>query len=289
VVSGFSPTCSETWVIDVDILSKARNLESTIARQFDNAARKLARSGAREPLEIVHAVVDAVDREIQPGGRGRRIFPFNRIRVSILTPTREARDRFEAVLAGDSGLRPRIADRLESVGCKTPDVTVDVSYLPRAQKNWRDPEFDVRFAKEEAPVVVDVQRSGAARLDVAVVRGLTEKRTYSFTADRIDLGRGVEVKDTRSRLIRANDVAFVEGGGEINQTVSRQHAHIVCRPSSGEFRLYDDGSAQGTHIVRQGTTITVFRGSRGVRLNSGDEIVLGDARLRIKISTARDR
>jgi hypothetical protein len=36
--------------------------------------------------------------------------------------------------------------------------------------------------------------------------------------------------------------------------------------------------------VRQGTTVTVLRGSRGVRLKSGDEIVVGDARMRIKIT-----
>jgi hypothetical protein len=274
-------------VIIVDILGKARTLESTIARQFDNAARKLASSGAREPLEIVHAIVDAVDREVQPGGRGRRIFPFNSIRVSLVTPTREARDRFEAILAGDSGLRRRITDRLHSSGCATPDVTVDVSYVARPQKNWRNPEFDVRFARIEEPVVLDVPPSGAARLDVTVVRGVAEKRTYSFATDRIDLGRGGEVKDTRSRLIRSNHVVFVEGGGDINQSVSRQHAHIVCRSGSGEFRLYDDGSAQGTLIVRQGTTIAVFRGSRGVRLNSGDEIVLGEARLKVRISADR--
>src|SRR5262249_7905893 len=101
----------------------------------------------------------------------------------------------------------------------------------------------------------------------------------------IDLGRCVEVKDANGRLIRTNDVAFVEGSGEINQTVSRQHAHITHQPKSGEFRLYDDGSAHGTHIVRQGRTVTGLRGSRGVRLRSGDELVLGDARMRIRINT----
>ena len=37
---------------------------------------------AREPLEIVHLIVEAVEHEIQPGGRGTRVFPFNRITLS---------------------------------------------------------------------------------------------------------------------------------------------------------------------------------------------------------------
>ena len=42
--------------------------------------------------------------------------------------------------------------------------------------------------------------------------------------------------------------------------------------------------AQGTHVVRDGKTVGITRGSRGVRLKSGDEIGLGDARLRIRIN-----
>jgi len=269
----------------VDILTKVRHIESTIARRFDSAARKLTRSGAREPLEIVHAIVDAVDREIQPSGRGKHVFPFNSIQVSVLAPSREVRDRLETVLAGDSGLRRRIDDKLRSAGCDASDVAVAISYVGRAQKSWRDPEFHVKFTKVEAPKREgDDAQPDRSRLEVTVFRGVAEKRTYSFVAERIDLGRCGEVKGASGRLIRTNDVAFVEGSNEINQSVSRQHAHISYEPRSREFRLYDDDSAHGTHIVRQGTTVTVVRGSRGVRLKSGDEIVLGDARLRIRIN-----
>ena len=52
---------------------------------------------------------------------------------------------------------------------------------------------------------------------------------------------------------------------------------------SGHYRVYDDRSAHGTGVLRNGRTITVTPGSRGIRLESGDEIVLGEARLRVKI------
>ena len=66
---------------------------------------------------------------------------------------------------------------------------------------------------------------------------------------------------------------------EINRTVSRRHAHIAW--SGTEFRVFDDRSAHGTRIVRGGKTIPVPAGARGVRLTSGDELLLGSARLRV--------
>ena len=92
----------------------------------------------------------------------------------------------------------------------------------------------------------------------------------------------LEVRDSGHRLIRTNHVAFVEGSGDVNQSVSRRHAYISYEPHSRGFRLHDDGSEHGTGIVRNGRTVAVPRGSRGVRLHSADEIVLGEARLRVK-------
>ena len=67
----------------------------------------------------------------------------------------------------------------------------------------------------------------------------------------------------------------------MNQSVSRRHAHITYDSQSGHYRLHDDGSAHGTSIVRNGRTVTVPGGSHGVRLRNGDEIVLGEARLKV--------
>ncbi len=77
---------------------------------------------------------------------------------------------------------------------------------------------------------------------------------------------------------------FTDGAGPINETVSRCHAHIDRGESPGDYRLFDDRSAHGTTIVRNGKTVSVPAGSRGVRLQSGDEIVLGEARLRVKMA-----
>ena len=268
----------------MDFLGKARRLESTIARRFDRAAREAVGAVAREPLEIVHLVVEAVEHEIQPGGRGTRVFPFNSITLSVLAPSREERARFEAVLAGELPLRDRIVGHLRSKSCSIDDLTVDVAYVAKAPKDWRHPQFTLAFARvARAPVKEAPRETAFARIDLTVVRGTAERKTYSFAAKRIDLGRCSEVRDTRNRLIRTNQIAFVEGSGEVNQSVSRRHAHLAYEPTSGAYRLRDDGSAHGTSVIRNGTTVAVPPGSLGIRVRTGDELVLGEARLRIKL------
>jgi len=271
-------------VITMDLLGKARRLEFTIARRFDRAARDAVGAGTSEPLEIVHLVVEAVAHEIQPGGRGKRVFPFNSITLSVLASSREERARFEAVLAAEPPLRDRIVEHLRSRSCPIDDLTLDVAYVARATKDWRHPQFNLTFARVARAPTSNARRAPAfSRIDLTVVRGTAERRTYSFAAMRIDLGRCAEVRDTRNRLIRTNHVAFVEVSGEVNQSVSRRHAHIAYEPTSGGYRVRDDGSVHGTSVVRSGCTVAVPPGSHGVRLRMGDELVLGEARLRIRL------
>jgi pSer/pThr/pTyr-binding forkhead associated (FHA) protein len=273
----------------MDILRKARSLESKIASGFDRAAREFVQSGTREPIEIVHSIVEAVEKEVQSSGRGKRVFPFNRITLMVLAPSRDARARFEAVAADEPPLRQRIVDRLGSAGCRVPGLVVDITYVTRAPKGWENPEFHIEFERDTKAIVADVGGElSPARVELTVLRGVAEQRTYSFVARRIDLGRRTEVRDSRNRLLRTNHVAFVEGTGA-NESVSRQHAHIMYESSTGDYRLYDDGSGHGTGIARNDRTLPVPRGSRGVRLQSGDEIVLGEARVRIRFDLAPRR
>ncbi len=277
----------------MDILRKVRDLEAKIASRVDRSVVEFVQSGAREPLEVVHSLVETMLLEVQASGRGRRVFPFTAVKAIVVAPSRGARARFEAVLADGPPLRDRILARLRSAGCDVANLDVTIDYAPRAHKSWPNPDFQIEFSREagsgrprgdadEAPV----------RIDVTVLHGVAEKRTYSFVSARIDLGRCADVRDSSHRLIRTNHVAFVEGSGDVNRSVSRRHAHISYEPPSRAFRLHDDGSEHGTGIVRGGRTVPVPRGSRGVRLRSADEIVLGEARLRIKFDsgqTAPDR
>src|SRR5258708_38402448 len=175
------------------ILDKGGTLESRIARALSRAAEDAVGSGAPEPLEIAHAIVDLVYREIQSGSRGTRLFPFNRMAVSVLATSREARARLEALFAAKPSLRDRVGDRLRSARCDVSDLQIDVAYVGRAPRSWGNPHFHVAFDRVAAiaavPAPVD---SKPARLEVTVLRGVGERRTYSLALSRIDLGRGLD-------------------------------------------------------------------------------------------------
>ena len=268
----------------MDILNKARKLESRLAQTIDRAAQQWSKSGPRGPLEVLHGVLEAVEERVEPAGRGKHVFPFNKIKVTVVAESRDARTRFAGVLDGTPTLHERISTRLRDAGCLVPSLQVRIAYVAHAEPAWTAPEFHVDFDRGSVAELPPPEPPPAHELKLTIVNGSADKPAYTLTLDRINLGRCTEVRDSRNHLIRTNDVVFKDAGGAVNDTVSRRHAHIDFGEGTGEYRLFDDRSAHGTTIVRNGKTITVPAGTRGVRLQSGDEIVLGEARLRVRMS-----
>jgi len=263
----------------MDILAKARQIESKLARTVDRAAQQWSKSGPRGPLEVLHGILETVDERIEPAGRGTHVFPFNKIKATIVAVSPDARARFSGVLDGPPSLQERIARKLRDANCEAPGLQVKVAFVSQADPAWMTPEFHVDFGRGPVHEPAAAPESAAVpEVTLTVVTGAADKPAYALTLDRINLGRCAEVRDNRNRLLRTNHVVFTDAAGPTNETVSRTHAHIDCL-TSGEFRLFDDRSSHGTSIVRNGKTIGVPAGSRGVRLQSGDEVVLGEARV----------
>jgi hypothetical protein len=268
----------------MDILRRLRRLESTLARTVDAAAQKMTPTGPREPLEVLYAIVDSVEERIEPAGRGKYVFPFNQIRIYIAAGSPEKRARFEAVLGCDPPLQDRIVQALDAAGCPSSGLNVTTSYVDHREAGWTT-DFSVEFDRLAVFEQPPPPQTGAARpsLKLTIVQGASGKPAYLFTTSRINLGRGAEVRDHRHRLIRTNHVSFSECAEETNLSVSRHHAHIDFPADRDEYRLCDDGSAQGTSVQRNGLTIPVPPGPRGIRLQPGDEITLGEARLLVEL------
>jgi hypothetical protein len=270
----------------MDFIAKARKLESRIARSVDQAVEGFVGRSPRQPFEIVQAVLDCVEQQVQSAGRGRRVFPFNRVMIHVLAAARAEKAQFEAVLVGPPSLNDRLRERLQAAGCDVAQIDVRVTYASRAKDGWLAPEYHVTFdrvALPESAAPAPVEADAPRRIELTVELGSAERRTYSFGGGRIDIGRRAEVLDHRQHLIRRNHIAFAEGETEANRSVSRKHAHIAYSSDSREYRVRDDGSSRGTAVLRKGQTIRVPQGSRGIRLESGDEIVLGEARLRVRL------
>lgn len=278
----------------MDIAGKARKLERKISRTVDAAVDEFIGRSEPAPIEVVHAVLDRAELQIQEIGRGRRVFPFNRVRLLVVAGPgqKEKRARFEAVVDGPPSLSERLVDRLSSAGCATSALSAEVVYARHRGADWADDDFHVEFdrvstpartehAPEMPPPSAGPAAGEVARIKVTVVKGAAEQRSYVFTGGRIDIGRRSEVLDKRQHLVRTNHVAFSEDGGDVNSSVSRRHAHIDHSPDGRSYRVWDDKSAHGTSILRNGRTIKVPAAARGTRLESGDEIALGQARLRV--------
>jgi hypothetical protein len=256
-----------------------------LTRTLDRAAQQWARSGPRGPFEVVQGVLEAVQQRLEPAGRGTSVFPFNRIKLWVVAADRDARARFAGVLEDSPTLQERIVNRLQQLGCDVAGLHIKVVYVAQAEPGWTTPEFHIEFARG----AVDQPRNelpSTSELRLTVASGSADKPSYALALDRINLGRCADVRDSRNRLVRTNHVVFREGAGAINESVSRCHAHIEYSERSRDYRISDDRSAHGTAIVREGRTIGVPAGSRGVRLQSGDEVILGEARLRVRIVDA---
>jgi hypothetical protein len=243
-----------------------------------------------EPLEIHRAILEDVEAQVVSVGGGRRVFPFDRVDVRLLAATPVERARLEAIAQSGWDLESEIAERLRAQGAKPPEtLVVQVEVTEERSPEFADRRYALAFrraAAEEAetsPGRAPAPPAARPALRLLVFRGKAAQDAFDVAADRVYLGRLEEVLDAAGRVKRRNDVAFLEEG-ELNQTVSREHARIAWDPETQAFWLRDEGSASGTLLLRSGRSIEVSRHDRrGVRLQSGDEVYLGRAAVRVEI------
>jgi hypothetical protein len=242
------------------------------------------------PLEIRRAILDDVDGRVVAVGEGKRIFPHDRLRVHLLVADAEERVRFEAVVREGWDLKREISERLADRGCPLPaGFDVEVAFDEEAHPRFADRRFYVEYLRREAPAEDPAKTAAPAAgppaerptLELTVVKGTATQRVYEIEGPRAFLGRLEEVVDPDGRVRRRNDVAFLEVG-EINSTVSREHARIAWDAESGGYWLRAEQNASGTRIYRGGRTIDVSsHDRRGVRLQPGDEVLLGRAAVKV--------
>ncbi len=239
------------------------------------------------PIEIVQAILDAVEHQAQAVGRGRRVFPWRALDIRVLAPAPSA------IPAALKGLDARIRERLAEVRCEVPAaLVVRVSCVDEAPVEWTAGQlFDIAGEADvtpETPVdtvsgASDVPAAPAVRCElvVTVIAG-TADVAGPFREATVSIGRSVDPSDGYGHL-RRNRLAFRDVIDGVNETVGRAHA-CLKRDGAGDYRLFDEGSRNGTAILRDGELIAVpRRDPRGVRVRSGDEIHLGRAIVRVEI------
>jgi len=245
-------------------------IERTIETGFRRFTERAFGPAQSDDLVLVHrAILEQVAGKIQVAGRGRRIFPYPRVIVTLVSPDLDRRALYQAAFG--EKLEAALQEALQGSNCEVPrGFTVEV----RTAETGIQPfaiEYDYNRPLPAA--------TAPARL--TVVRGRAQQAEYSLDRRRTNIGRMAEVTDAEQRVLRRNDVVFEEGADEANATVSRKHAHVTC--AGGEYRLCDDASEFGTRIFRDGRSLDVPTGNRrGEKLKPGDEIYLGRACLRFE-------
>lgn len=230
-----------------------------------------------ELAEVRIAILDQIrDKSYRAGGK--KVFPFNVIRVHLRGVEPSRADLFRGRFFRQY-LENEIRTNLANSDVRHPeDIRTEIEVattLPQPGEQWLWVEAE---SQDNAPDL----RTRPAKL--VVVEGAANMPEMRLDKARINIGRTVDVYRSEG-LFRRNDLAFPEDT-EINRTVSREHAHILFEKSAGEYRLFNDRWYQqgsptsgdcGTWIVRDGMSQEVHRGSRGTKLQPGDQIHFGRA------------
>ena len=112
----FSAACQD-WRTEVParLVDMSRDLHFRLKQFFDAPL-----DGSATPLEIGLAVLNDVERRVEPLGRGRRAFPYTSVTVQVLADEAE-RARFASAL---QTLDQRIRERLAELRCDPPGPAI---------------------------------------------------------------------------------------------------------------------------------------------------------------------
>lgn len=268
-------------------MSRIQKLEHRIDRKLRQMLRSSSPEQAREPIELYRAILDEVMSRVDALPRGRRSFVYSLVSVRVLVPDPERRRSDELMFTEAGALQRDIKSQFEENGVDYPSrFHVDVELVDSLPVDVSERGYDVAYSNVPAQAPV----AAAIRIELTVLTGNADKIQYDFTKLRINIGRLAEVLDSDMRIVRRNDVAFKDDSTTENSTVSRSHAHLEYDAEVNRYRVFDDGSARGTAVIRDGSVIPVPRGnSKGILLLAGDEINLGMVRIGFEQAKAEEK
>lgn len=239
-----------------------------------------------KPLDIQQAIVEAIEERAQPIGGGRRDLPDRYVKISVVSKgTADER----ALRTALKDIRAVVVRRLRELRCDVPATfRIDVSYLAERPVDWDESQRLSVIFEAEAPkkaAGASAKRNAAQpALVLTVVRGKTSSPTYTFREPLVRVGRSSAPVDDRGHA-RHNHVAFADTGDQASATVGRGHSQIRYDAESGDYRVFDEGSANGTRVLRDGEVVEVPpRDPFGISLQTDDELQFGSAAVKVEVA-----
>lgn len=257
-----------------DILAQS---EQRLRSRFDNA---FSPETMQKLSEIRRQVLEQVDSRFVTESSGKA-FPYGKISVLLYPLTDDQGEAFRAAFLEGGSLKRDILRMLEEAQVRLPE-SVEISVASEAVPG-ADPMplavYKIEFVKRDPS---GKREMPAVRL--TITKGVAAEPFWRLRKERVLVGRSPEVTDREGRVIRKNDFIFLDDEGEINSTVSYAHARIWWDHASQEFLIMDEVSRYGTSIVREERSLEVPSGNPcGIRLQSGDEVICGQARFRFEL------
>jgi hypothetical protein len=249
-------------------------LEQWLSAFFMRLAGTAGGAHPAELAEVRRAILREIAARIESKGRGEYFFRYTMVGVELFVPDAERRDAFDVAFGGGA-LEQDVREMLAERGCADEPV-VSVTVSENAESSAGDRPWHIQWSRESGVAKVRAARPPAY---LKVLQGIAAEPKVTIERDRVHLGRIKDVVDSKTGLVRRNDVAFDAS----ETTVARRHASIQYDAISGRFRVLSDPSNQApTTVFRNGAAIRCDS-TRGVELRSGDEIHLGNARVLFEI------
>jgi hypothetical protein len=257
------------------LLNAARSILKRVRLAFGSET-------VRTPLEVRREILAQVKSRIATDTSENR-FPYAKAIVWLQPPTGALRDVFEAAFLQEGSLKKDILELLKDANARHPEpFEVRVAFKRDLTLSSEAPSprplFQLDFVKHDPSIGREIPETS-----FVVSKGSIEQPSYKLKKERILIGRLQEVLDREGRMIRTNDVVFLDNGDDVNSTVDFAHARIWFDFEKNEFFIMDEVSRFGTIVMRESRSIDVPAGNpRGIRLRSGDAIYCGQACLRFE-------
>lgn len=231
-------------------------------------------------LDLRAAVIEHIEQSVAAAGRGTRVLPGPVVVVQV-HPAGFKDPRALGVVMDD--LRPVLIERLEAMKCIVPaHFQIQVKVVSRKPAGWESNQrFAVAFEQTRSGRVPGTDIVQPRGLRLAVRRGSAQKKMFDLLSPVIRIGRTRFPADAQGH-VRTNDIAFADDGSPHSRSVGRGHAEIRFSPGTGTYRVFDQGSANGTRVLRKGRLSEVGANDpAGMAIQPGDELHLGSAIIRV--------
>jgi hypothetical protein len=262
---------------------KLRDWKRNMRERIENAFGKKTR---RTCLEVRREILEQVESRIATDANRKR-FPYAKAIVWLQPTTEVLRNVFEVAFMRDGSLKKDILELLKGANARLQEpfeaiVKIKMDLTLDSEATSPGPLFQLDFIAQDPSIGKEVPEAG-----FVISKGMAEQQSYKLKKKRILIGRSYEVLDREGRLVRKNDVIFLDNGDDVNSTVDRAHARIWFDFEKNEFCIMDDVSRLGTIIMREGRSIEVPAGNpHGIGLQSGDAIYCGQACLHFESTYA---